>query len=202
MHAETASAALLAGIGTGVHCALMCGPLACAVQARPATYHASRILSYTLAGTLCGSIGLGFRHLLETGPARIAPWFFLLALLAMATGLDRRIPLKSKLLSFIVTRRLSGALGWLSTFLPCGPLWLMFGAAAAASSPISGGTLLFAFGVGTTLLYVPVQAGVLRLKTFLSPQAIARTQAAVLWCASALLAWRIWNGGTHGCCEL
>jgi sulfite exporter TauE/SafE len=120
----------------------------------------------------------------------------------MATGLDRRIPLKSNLLSFIVTRRLSGALGWLSTFLPCGPLWLMFGAAAAAGSPISGGTLLFAFGVGTTLLYVPVQAGVLRLKTFLSPQAIARTQAAVLWCASALLAWRIWNGGTHGCCEL
>ncbi|MEY5016087.1 MAG: hypothetical protein RIS92_2445 [Verrucomicrobiota bacterium] len=202
MHVETASAALLAGVGTGVHCALMCGPLACAVHARPVVYHSTRIVSYTLAGVLCGTVGLGFRHVLETGPARLAPWFFLLTLLTMATGLDRRIPLKSRLLSLLGSRHLSGSLGWLSVFLPCGPLWLMLGAAAATGSPLSGGLLLFAFSAGSTLLYVPAQTGFLRLGTFLSPPTLARTQTALLWCASALLAWRIWNGGTHGCCEL
>jgi sulfite exporter TauE/SafE len=78
----------------------------------------------------------------------------------------------------------------------------MLGAAAATGSPLSGGLLLFAFSAGSTLLYVPAQTGFLRLGTFLSPQTLARTQTALLWCASALLAWRIWNGGTHGCCEL
>ena len=202
MHVETASAALLAGIGTGAHCALMCGPLACAVGSEPGIYHSSRIIAYTLTGTLCGAIGLGFRTLLDVGPLRFAPWIFLVVLVAMASGLDRRIPLKSKLLSLIVSHRLSNSLGWLSILLPCGPLWLMFGAAAATGSPLSGGLLLLAFAIGSTAVYLPAQSGFLQLKRHLAPRALARAQSALLWGASALLAWRIWHGGPHGCCEL
>ena len=59
------SAAFLAGIAGGVHCAAMCGPIVAACAGarsgrgwrRAIAYNAGRILSYTLAGALAGAFG-------------------------------------------------------------------------------------------------------------------------------------------------
>jgi len=70
LHEFTMAAVFLAGLGGGVHCAAMCGPLvgiACGPRAhglnrtqwlrQALAYNAGRIASYVLAGALTGAIG-------------------------------------------------------------------------------------------------------------------------------------------------
>src|SRR6185369_14461561 len=85
-------AALVAGLATSLHCAVMCGPLACALRVRPLEYHASRFVSYTLAGTLCGAAGQTVAAFLQGSTARLVPWAFVLVLLALGMGWEKRIP--------------------------------------------------------------------------------------------------------------
>src|SRR5471032_3282956 len=59
--------AFLAGLVTSLHCAGMCGPLACAVMPAPServdaqtvssVYHVSRLAGYGLLGALAGGVG-------------------------------------------------------------------------------------------------------------------------------------------------
>ena len=89
VEATTPLAAFVAGLSTSLHCSLMCGPLACAVQARPLTYHASRLVSYTLAGALCGGLGAMVAGFLRGDLARFTPWALALVLVFMALGPPR-----------------------------------------------------------------------------------------------------------------
>ena len=202
MHVESVAAAFLAGLGTGVHCALMCGPMACALHVKPVGYHVSRVLSYTGAGLLCGAIGQVARTSLSSGPARIAPWMFLIVLLLMALGLDKRLPLPSFLLRKSMQLRLQRHLGWLSVLIPCGPLWLMLGVAASSGSALAGAGLLLSFAMGTVVLYASSQVGWGLIERRVSPPRWGLFQKALLWSATSVLAWRLLNFSPHGCCAL
>lgn len=202
MHIESSMAAFLAGLGTGVHCGLMCGPLACSLKVRPIEYHAGRLVSYTLAGVLCGGAGQWALGFLKTGPLDFAPWVLLATFVAMACGWERRLPLPEFVFRLAARARLDRNLGWFTPLLPCGPLWLMFGAAAATGSAWTGGALLLFFALGTVALYGAIQSGVVRLQRSESPWLARYLQPGLLWCATIILAWRIWTGGGHGCCAL
>jgi sulfite exporter TauE/SafE len=201
MQIESSFAAFLAGLGTGAHCALMCGPLACAVRVRPLEYHATRLLAYTLAGTACGALGEWLLTLLQNGPAQFAPWALLTVFVAMACGWDKRIPVPAFVSRVATQARLNRNLGWFTPLLPCGPLWLMLGAAAAAGSAIAGGSLLLCFGFGTVALYGAIQGSILRVWSGVFPKGLRYAQSCLLWSAVLVLAWRVWMGSTR-CCNV
>lgn len=202
MHAESSFAAFIAGLGTGAHCALMCGPLACAVRVRPVEYHGGRIAAYTFLGGVFGGLGEWIFGILQKGPVRFAPWVLLVVFVVMACGWERRLPVPAVVTRLGARARLDRNLGWLTPLLPCGPLWLMLGAASTAGSAFGGGLLLLWFVLGTVVLYVAIQGGVLHLLGKVSPQKLRRVQGGLLWSAALVLAWRVWNGGAHGCCSL
>ncbi len=202
MHVDSVFAAFLAGLGTGAHCALMCGPLACALQVRRLEYHAGRIVSYTLAGALGGGMGQAVLGGLRSGPLRAAPWVLLGVLVLMALGLDRQMPMSGLLLRLGKRLRLSRNLGWLTPLIPCGPLWLMLGAAVTTGNVLTGGLLLLSFSVGTVFWYAFIQSGVLKFQDAASPLMARRVQSTLVWCAALVLGWRLWSGGVNGCCSL
>src|SRR3954453_5231366 len=90
--AVTPMAAFVAGLATSVHCTAMCGPLACAMRVRPIEYHASRFVSYAIAGALCGAAGQTVAAFLQGSTARLVPWAFAAVLLVLGLGLEKRIP--------------------------------------------------------------------------------------------------------------
>ena len=202
MRVESAIAALLAGVGTGVHCAAMCGPLACAFRVNPVSYHSGRMFAYSGIGALCGLIGQAGRMWFETPFARCAPWLLLLVLVFMATGLEQRVPVPLFLQRLALRVRLQGSLGLLSPLIPCGPLWLMLGVAAASGAALDGAFLLFSFSVGTVLLYAPLLAGWSRVQKNCNPLWGSRVRQLLLWTAVVLMAWRLSNDSSHGCCHL
>ena len=203
MALETLTAAFLAGLGTGAHCAFMCGPLACALRVRPAHYHLTRLSSYAALGALCGAFGQWMLGCLNTPALQIAPWLLLvgLALLALGLGLERRLPIPAPALGSLSRWGLDRHLGWLTPVIPCGPLWWMLATAATSGSASQGMALLLCFGVGTTFLYLGFHTGLLRLQAQASRRTMAFLQPATLWLACALLLWRLWKGGSHGCCS-
>lgn len=202
MRVDSAAAALLAGLGTGAHCALMCGPLACAFKVHPVAYHSGRLLSYASAGALCGLLGQAGRTGLHSPFARLAPWSLLVVLVLMALGVDRKLPVPGFVMRLALRVRLKHGLGWLSPLIPCGPLWLMLGVAAASGAAAEGAALLLCFAAGTVLLYAPLLAGWARMQGCFSPGWLARTRLLLIWTAVALMAWRLWNDASHGCCGL
>ena len=199
---ESVAAAFLAGLGTGAHCAVMCGPLACALRVKPVEYHVARILSYSLAGALCGGFGQSVLSGMDTSAARVAPFTLLAVFVALACGLDRRLSAPAFVSAWITRLRLNRNLGWVTPLLPCGPLWLMLAAAVASGSALTGGTLLFCFAMGTVFLYAVFQSGMLRLQSMGSVLMMRRIQSGLLWSAAFVLAWRLWKGGSHECCSL
>ena len=115
----TLAGAFATGLVTSVHCAGMCGPLACGLgsaarteQARLAaicSYHTGRMTAYASIGAVCGALGkepLGwFFH----SPAVILPWLLVIALLMSATRLDKRLPYPQALLRFTARLRFKAA---------------------------------------------------------------------------------------------
>jgi sulfite exporter TauE/SafE len=202
MDANSIVAAFLTGVGTSLHCSAMCGPMACAFRVSPLEYHLSRVISYTLAGALCGGIGLMMQSAFRTGPLHLAPWLFLAVLLLMATGLERRIPMPNFLLQLGTRLRFERTLGWLSPLIPCGPLWLMLGVAAATGSILTGSLLLLCFALGTIPLYLGFQLGLGRIQKALGPARLVMLQRSLVWCAAGILAWRLFSPSPNGCCSL
>ena len=196
----TPLAALVAGLVTSVHCVAMCGPLACAVRARPLEYHASRFIAYSLAGALCGAIGQSVALLLKGSVAHFAPWTLAVVLLLIGLGLEKRLPQPAWLSRLMLRARLDRSLGWLTPLLPCGPLWLMFGVAVVAGSWWRGAGLMAAFAAGTIPLYLLAQMQAVRLQGSLSPNALRWTQQTLALISAALLVWRAMipvNGSCH-----
>ena len=207
----TLAGALVAGLATSLHCAGMCGPLACGVgmlakseserMAAASAYHAGRLSAYTTIGALCGALGkepLGwFFH----SPAVLLPWALVIALLLLATGLEKKIPRPAFLMRFIAwlrfkTQKLpviagAGLTGLFTPFLPCGPLYAVFLALLASGSAARGAEVALAFGLGTVPLLWVAQHQFQRLRKKLTPTGMARIQRGLALVTALVLAWRL-----------
>ena len=78
------SAAFVAGLVTSLHCAGMCGPLACSLmpvkgdradaQTVSTVYHLSRLTSYAVLGALAGGLGRAPLTWISQSALRWLPW--------------------------------------------------------------------------------------------------------------------------------
>jgi len=200
------AAALFAGLLTSLHCAGMCGPLACAACARShgpgslsaaASYHACRLLSYTVVGFLAGWIGRAVSDVLLGGTTRWLTWAFVVFFVLVATGLDKRLtlPLAGRWMSACLgmgdaAPLRAAILGTLTPFIPCGPLYLIVAAAALSGSAVSGGLVLLAFGAGTVPLMLALQSQLFRFGTRFSPLTLDRLRRGLAAASVALLVYR------------
>ena len=186
----TLLASLIAGFATSVHCTVMCGPLACAMKVRPVEYHASRFLSYTLAGAMCGAAAQSVAALLQGSTARIVPWAFAVVLIVLGFGFEKKFPQPRFVAAFLFRARLNRSLGWLTPLLPCGPLWLMLGVASLTASWWSGALHMAGFVAGTIPLPLILQAQALRAQQRISPQAARWIQQTLALVSAGVLIWR------------
>lgn len=166
-----------------MHCVGMCGPIVLSYSTRGAedplsfsaslsahlSYHAGRVLSYTLVGGMLGGLGAGIAFLKDLGF-----WFSLIAglfMVVMGLSLLRIVPAfsLSSTISFdrITKNFLFRAyrtvystlvaqkgieskfyLGALTPLLPCGLLYAMFIKAASIATVAGGALTMFCFGLG------------------------------------------------------
>jgi uncharacterized protein len=171
-----ALAALMLSLFGGLHCAGMCGGFIGALQMnRPrdvsaarlaAGYHAGRITSYTLAGTLLGLIGgglyaadvlpvqivllvVGSVMLLAIGATMFGQSRWLKHIEPIGLGIWRVIgpwarkvyPPRSAAQSF------AAGLAW--GWIPCGMVYAALPLALVAGGPWQGAMVMLAFGLGT-----------------------------------------------------
>ncbi|MCE9518074.1 MAG: sulfite exporter TauE/SafE family protein [Verrucomicrobia bacterium] len=187
---NTTASAFVAGLITSVHCAGMCGPLACAWLVgnadRPShplrdtsLYHGARLFSYGIIGFIAGAIGTLPLRWFHHGAGIVLPWLLVLVFLGVALGLDRWLPkprllskpiaaLRLRMLKFGTAARAS-LIGFATPLLPCGPLYLMFGLAMAGGSGARGAEFTVAFGLGTLPLLALMQTSARWLNLRLSP---------------------------------
>lgn len=207
----TTAAALVLGLGTSLHCAGMCGPIACGLGslskseggrlASASLYHGTRLVSYGLIGAACGALGRQPLSWFFESPAALLPWVLVLALLMMAFGWDRKVPRPAVLNRFTArarfkAKRLStcgaaSAMGLLTPLLPCGPLYLVFGTALLAGSAAKGAEVTLAFGLGTVPLLWLAQHQFHRMRKRLGPLAMARLRRGLAFATALVLAWRL-----------
>jgi uncharacterized protein len=208
---HTTVGALVAGLVTSVHCVGMCGPIACGLSAMPASesermlaatsYHGARLASYAIVGAICGTIGKQPLQWIFHSPAVILPWILAGLFLMFAFGLEKRLPRPAALLKFAArwrfrTARLTPvrgglALGFLTPLLPCGPLYLLFGASLLSGSGWRGAEFALAFGLGTVPLLWLAQTQLHRMKRKVSPLTMVRVQRGLALVAALVMMWRL-----------
>lgn len=195
--------ALVAGFSGSLHCALMCGPLACAAgtgkaRASVFAYHGMRIGSYAMMGGVLGLAGKGVVSVLSTSVQPYLPWVMAAALVATALDVGKRLrPLPgvrrvaSALTSFGAkfspTVR-AGAIGAATPFLPCGLLYGVMLAALAAGSVAGGAAVMGAFSLGAVpaLLVAQLQGRLLAR----SPRLNWTMKHVLPIAAAVVLVWR------------
>lgn len=207
----TTAVALVTGLATSLHCVGMCGPIACGLgsMAKSDTerltaataYHGSRLFSYALIGALCGALGQQPLKWFFDSPAVLLPWVMVLMLFAVAFGLDQRIPRPAFLARFTTRARFkmhrfsavgsSTAMGILTPLLPCGPLYIIFGAALLAGSAAQGAEFMLAFGLGTIPLLWLAQSQFHRLRAKLTPKSMKWMRRGLALVTAVVLAWRL-----------
>lgn len=206
--------AFLAGLVTSLHCAGMCGPLACAIMPAPAeradahtvstVYHLSRLTGYGVLGALAGGVGRWPLMLLGESALRYLPWLFVIFFLAVAVRFDQRlpkVPLLGRAYSWLLfhlrgTRghsrlRSAATLGLATPLLPCGPLYFLLSLALLSGSAVRGAETLLAFGLGTVPLLWFAQANYHWLRLKLGPVWMARMQTSLAVAAALLISWRL-----------
>lgn len=210
-------AALTAGLITSLHCAGMCGPLACAGCSSPCrkspvvpalVYHGSRLASYALIGAVAGLAGSRMLPWLEGDTLRGMTWIFALFFLAVALGFDKRLRMAGVGRSFArifgasekapVVQR-AGVLGALTPLLPCAPLYLVFVAAALSGSGWNGFMILLAFGAGTVPLLFVVQNRLDWMQSRWSPKSVDFLRRGLAAVAVLLLVVRGMSPGGAAC---
>lgn len=207
----TTFAALVAGLATSLHCAGMCGPIACGLGTLAKTegerltaatlYHGSRLVSYGLIGAVCGALGQQPLRWFFDSPAVLLPWVMVIVLLAMALGMDKRVPRPAVFNRLTARARFktgklsayggASAMGFLTPLLPCGPLYLVFGAALLAGSAAKGAEFTLAFGLGTVPLLWLAQHQFHRIRAKLTPLAMNRLRRGLALVTALMLAWRL-----------
>ncbi len=214
----TPGAAFVAGAVTSLHCAGMCGPLACAVLPPPSTsgdastvagsYQAARLTGYTLLGALAGGLGRMPLSWMPAAVLRYAPFLAVIFFLGLALGWDRRWarPLGMARGVFALSTRLgrrspiaaAAALGFATPLLPCGPLYFFFGIALLSGSAIHGAEQMLAFGLGTLPLLWFAQSQLARYQGRLSPVWLARVRIGLALVAATAAALRAGMGLSAG----
>jgi uncharacterized protein len=207
----TTIAALLAGLATSLHCAGMCGPIACGLGTlarsegerltAASLYHGTRMVSYGLIGALCGALGQQPLKWFFDSPAVLLPWVLVVVLMMMALGLDKRVPRPAVFNRLTARARFkagklsayggASAMGFLTPLLPCGPLYLVFGAALLAGSAAKGAEFTLAFGLGTVPLLWLAQHQFHRIRAKLTPRAMSRLRRGLALVTALMLAWRL-----------
>lgn len=184
-------AVLVASALGSLHCAAMCGAFVCAAsrgQGRAlreqSAYHAGRLVSYVTLGALAGAIGatmddLGALAGVARGAAVVAGVLMVLWALSvilsergirMTGGLGGlRMTAERALGSVIVRVRdrsgtvRAGALGLVTTLLPCGWLYAFVVTAGSTGRPLDGALVMLAFWAGTVPALAALGAGAARL---------------------------------------
>ena len=203
--------AFLAGLVTSLHCAGMCGPLACALmpaarddsdpQVVASTYHLTRLAAYSVLGALAGGVGQLPLALLGEGTLRYLPWLLVVFFVALAFRLDQRLPrlpLLGRAYAALLARlrggsrvRAAAALGLVTPLLPCGPLYFLLSLALLSGSALHGAETLLAFGLGTVPLLWLAQANFHWVRARLGPRTLARVRGFAALAVAVLLAWRL-----------
>jgi sulfite exporter TauE/SafE len=203
--------ALIAGLVTSLHCAGMCGPLACTLMPARAedsdphtvasVYHLTRLVGYTGLGAIAGGIGRVPLDWLGAGVVRYLPWLLVFFFLAVAFRFDRflpRLPLLGRAYGWLVAKlrggsrlRAAAALGVATPLLPCGPFYFLLSLALFAGSALRGAEMLLAFGLGTVPLLWLAQVNYHLIRVRLGPVWLARAQKALALVVAALLVWRL-----------
>ena len=209
-----ALAALVLGATGSGHCALMCGPLACAAggttsgqqRLRAATaWHLGRLSSYALAGALLGTVGHGLtQHSANQALRGALPWILAAGLVASALEIGRYVPALpwlgratrsvGRLAARLSPTGRGLALGAVTPLLPCGLLYGLFLAAGAAGSSQGGALLMAAFAIGATPALVAVQGGSGFLERWPRMARVLRRGVPLL--AAAIIVWRAVHVGT------
>jgi uncharacterized protein len=203
--------AFVAGLVTSLHCAGMCGPLACALlpgardrhdpQTVAATYHLTRLAGYAVLGALAGGLGRVPLTFLGDDAVRYLPWLLVFFFIAVAVRFDQRLPrlpLLGRAYGWMAGRlrgrsRLSAAagLGFATPLLPCGPLYFLLSLALLSGSALRGAETLLAFGLGTVPLLWLAQTNFHWLRAKLGPLWLARLQTGLALAVAAVLVWRL-----------
>ena len=195
---NTVAGAFLVGMLTSLHCAGMCGPWLCAAFPKPsAGYHGGRLLSYTVLGMACGTMGAVPLKSLMHSPLVILPWMLVLVLVSIAVGWKPRIPKP------LFARRWHArwmlrhgrskgfVLGLMTPLLPCGPLYLVLAACLVSGSAWRGGEFALAFTLGTIPLLWIAQASLGRLSLRLGPGKMMLFQRSLALLAALMMIWRL-----------
>jgi sulfite exporter TauE/SafE len=203
--------AFIAGLVTSLHCVGMCGPLACAFLPRPdegssvvtvaGVYHGARVLAYGVIGAVAGALGSVLVHDFALSPVAFLPWLLAAFFLAVGLGLDQRLP-KPKAFGrwyFRTSQKVrawprpaaAGILGFATPFLPCGPLWAMFGLAVLFGDWLRGAEFLIAFALGTLPLLFLAQTQFWQLRRWVGPVGIKRIQRGLALVMAVVITWRM-----------
>jgi uncharacterized protein len=204
-------AAFAAGLITSLHCAGMCGPLACSLmpvrgdrsdaQTVSTVYHVSRLAGYAVLGALAGGIGRAPLTWVSQSAFRWIPWVFVLFFIALALRWDRHLPkifaltrFTWKLQSWLRGRsrvQAAAAMGLATPLLPCGPLYFLLALALLSGSVLRGVEFMLAFGLGTVPLLWLAQSQFHWVRRKLSPLWLGRTRAALALTTAAVIGWRL-----------
>ena len=205
------AAAFVAGLVTSLHCAGMCGPLACSLmpvrgdradaQTVATAYHVSRLTAYVALGALAGGLGRTPLTWLSQSALRWLPWVLVLFFVALALRWDRFIPKLAALGR--LTWKLQGwmrgrsrveaavALGFATPLLPCGPLYFLVALALLSGSALHGIEFMLAFGLGTVPLLWLAQSQFHWVRQKLSPLWLGRMRLGLALTTAVIVSWRL-----------
>lgn len=204
-------AAFVAGLITSLHCAGMCGPLACALmpvrgdrsdaQTVTTVYHVTRLVGYATLGAVAGGLGGTPLTWISQSGLRWLPWVFVLFFVALALRWDRFLPKLAAMSR--VTWKLQGwmrgrsrveaaaAMGLATPLLPCGPLYFLVALSLMAGSALRGVEFMLAFGLGTVPLLWLAQTQFHWVRQKLSPLWLDRTRIALALVSATMIGWRL-----------
>lgn len=205
------ASAFVAGLITSLHCAGMCGPLACLIMpARGETtdgqtvstlYHGSRLFAYAVLGAVAGGLGRAPLSWIAGSALRWLPWVLVLFFVALALRWDRYLP-KIPVLARLEGRLRAGlhgrsrleaatALGLATPLLPCGPLYFLLALALLSGSALRGVEFMLAFGLGTVPLLWLAQTQFQWVRRRLSPVWLGRLRVVLGLGAALIIGWRL-----------
>ena len=205
------AAALVAGLVTSLHCAGMCGPLACAImpargertdgQTVSTVYHLSRLSGYAVLGAVAGGLGRAPLSWVAGSALRWLPWVLVLFFVGLALRWDRHLPkipalgrLTWRLRDWLRGRsrlETAAALGLATPLLPCGPLYFLLALALLSGSALRGVEFMLAFGLGTVPLLWFAQTQFQWVRGQLSPVWLGRLRVVLGLGAALVIGWRL-----------
>jgi sulfite exporter TauE/SafE len=205
------SAAFVAGLVTSLHCAGMCGPLACLLlpvrgdRADASTvssvYHLSRLSAYAVLGGLAGGLGRLPLTWVSQSALRWLPWIGVVFFVALALRWERhvpRIPGLGRILRRVQAQArgrspvtMAAILGGATPLLPCGPLYILLAMALFAGSALKGIEFMLAFGLGTVPLLWLAQTQFHWVRQRLSPLWLGRLRTALGITTALVIGWRL-----------